>query len=94
MLNLPMVGAIRFAPCSEKAPEGWSSLQTKAGSDDLEGTLLLGAVEGQMRAPGEQTTIGGEVLIEPWRTYVVFKNQGDCVSFVATGGKNEPGKNQ
>jgi hypothetical protein len=23
-----------------------------------------------------------------WRTYGVFKNQGDCVSFVATGGKN------
>jgi hypothetical protein len=23
-----------------------------------------------------------------------FKNQGDCVAFVATGGKNEPGKNQ
>ena len=23
-----------------------------------------------------------------------FLNQGDCVSFVATGGKNEPGKNQ
>ena len=22
-----------------------------------------------------------------------FKNQGDCVSFVATHGKNEPGKN-
>jgi hypothetical protein len=27
-----------------------------------------------------------------WRTYVVFKNQGDCVSFVATGAKNPPGK--
>jgi hypothetical protein len=27
-----------------------------------------------------------------WRTYGVFKNQGDCVSFVATGGKNPPGK--
>ena len=25
-----------------------------------------------------------------WRTYGVFKNQGDCVSFVATGGKNQP----
>jgi hypothetical protein len=25
-----------------------------------------------------------------WRTYGVFKNQGDCVSFVATGGKNPP----
>ena len=27
-----------------------------------------------------------------WRTYSLFKNQGDCVSFVATGGKNPPGK--
>jgi hypothetical protein len=27
-----------------------------------------------------------------WRTYGVFKNQGDCVSFVATGGKNPPGE--
>jgi hypothetical protein len=27
-----------------------------------------------------------------WQTYGIFKNQGDCVSFVATGGKNPPGK--
>lgn len=28
-----------------------------------------------------------------WMNYgTTFKNQGDCVSFVATGGKNEPGK--
>jgi hypothetical protein len=26
-----------------------------------------------------------------WRQYGVFKNQGDCVSFVVTGGKNPPG---
>lgn len=25
-----------------------------------------------------------------WQAYGVFKNQGDCVSFVATGGKNQP----
>jgi hypothetical protein len=25
-----------------------------------------------------------------WRTFGVFKNQGDCVSFVATRGKNQP----
>jgi hypothetical protein len=26
-----------------------------------------------------------------WRSFgSVFKNQGDCVSFVATGGKNSP----
>ena len=30
---------------------------------------------------------------EGWRAYGIFKNQGDCVSFVETGGKNEPGKN-
>lgn len=26
-----------------------------------------------------------------WKAYGVFKNQGDCVSYVATGGKNPPG---
>ena len=26
-----------------------------------------------------------------WKTFGVFKNQGDCVSFVATGGKNPRG---
>jgi hypothetical protein len=26
-----------------------------------------------------------------WRSYGVFKNQGDCVSYAATGGKNPPG---
>ena len=25
-----------------------------------------------------------------WHNYAGFKNQGDCVSFVATGGKNQP----
>jgi hypothetical protein len=25
-----------------------------------------------------------------WQSYSTFKNQGDCVSFVATGGKNPP----
>ena len=27
-----------------------------------------------------------------WKSYGLFKNQGDCVSFVATHGKNPPGK--
>jgi hypothetical protein len=25
-----------------------------------------------------------------WKNFLGFKNQGDCVSFVATGGKNQP----
>lgn len=28
-----------------------------------------------------------------WEAYGVFKNQGDCVSYVATQGKNDPGQN-
>ena len=32
----------------------------------------------------DQCTNGG------WQTFGVFKNQGDCVSFVATKGKNQP----
>jgi hypothetical protein len=27
-----------------------------------------------------------------WRTYGVFKNQGDCLSYVATKGKNRPAR--
>ena len=29
-----------------------------------------------------------------WETFGVFNNQGDCVSYVATSGKNEPGQNE
>jgi hypothetical protein len=27
-----------------------------------------------------------------WKSFGVFKNQGDCISFVATGGRNPPGR--
>ena len=36
----------------------------------------------------EQCTKGGAL------TFGIFKNQGDCVAFVQTQGKNEPGQNQ
>jgi glutamyl endopeptidase len=36
-------------------------------------------------ASAEQCRDGG------WRTFAYFKNQGDCVSFVATGGRNRGG---
>src|SRR4051794_7090721 len=29
-----------------------------------------------------------------WAAFLIFKNQGDCVAFVETEGKNEPGQNQ
>lgn len=33
----------------------------------------------------EQCKSGG------WKVFGIFKNQGDCVSYVASGGKNPPG---
>jgi hypothetical protein len=35
-------------------------------------------------------TTNGQCKKGGWRDFKVFKNQGDCVSFVATGGKNPP----
>jgi hypothetical protein len=50
------------------------------------GARSLGALAFQdsrcLPASKDQCKNGG------WRAYGVFKNQGDCVSFVATGGKN------
>jgi hypothetical protein len=31
-----------------------------------------------------------DCMNDGWQSYGVFKNQGDCVSFVASGGKNPP----
>lgn len=27
-----------------------------------------------------------------WQAFGIFKNQGDCVSYIATGGKNKPAR--
>jgi hypothetical protein len=35
-------------------------------------------------------TTKDECKDDGWQSDGVFKNQGDCVSFVATGGKNPP----
>ena len=44
--------------------------------------------------PPPQTlpTSTSQCLNGGWQTFKVFKNQGDCVSFVATKGKNPPSK--
>jgi hypothetical protein len=42
------------------------------------------AVEALLPTTKDECKNGG------WQSFGVFKNQGDCVSFVATGGKNKP----
>lgn len=44
----------------------------------------------------EVPTTAGDCKNGGWKSFdgsYTFRNQGDCVSFVATGGKNEPGQN-
>jgi hypothetical protein len=40
--------------------------------------------------PDPLPTSAEECTKDGWEAYGIFKNQGDCVSFVATGGRNEP----
>jgi hypothetical protein len=35
-------------------------------------------------------TTKADCMTNGWQAYGVFNNQGDCVSYVATGGKNQP----
>jgi hypothetical protein len=58
------------------------------GSADLTNITFNGTTEVPVTAPTsmDQCKNGG------WKTFTSpsFKNQGDCVSYVATGGKNQP----
>ena len=60
--------------------------------------LLVFAAVGQAAAKDESppppppTLTTAQCLNGGWQTFGVFKNQGDCVSFVATKGKNPPAK--
>ena len=62
---------------------------------DVEGTADLTNVtlNGQVQVPAPTTpTSKDQCKNGGWKTFTnpAFKNQGDCVSFVATGGKNLP----
>jgi hypothetical protein len=46
--------------------------------------------EQTLERPCQLPTKKDECRNGAWKTFGVFKNQGDCVSFVATGGKNPP----
>jgi hypothetical protein len=56
------------------------------GFIELDGIRIERTLERPCQLPTtkDQCTNGG------WRSFGVFKNQGDCVSFVATKGKNQP----
>jgi hypothetical protein len=54
------------------------------GTLDESATLITGVGGRPLPTIKDQCKHGG------WKNFPQFKNQGDCVSFVATGGKNPP----
>jgi hypothetical protein len=63
------------------------ALHPKSPATVVAGDAPFGVAVSPPRVPTskDQCANGG------WRNFPGFKNQGDCVSFVATKGKNPPG---
>jgi hypothetical protein len=57
---------------------------TNADLNESANLVIEGSGSPPPRTSKEQCKNGG------WRSFGKFKNQGDCISFVATGGKNPP----
>jgi hypothetical protein len=53
-------------------------------------TVTIADNDGPTPVPGTMPTSKDQCKNGGWQTFGVFKNQGDCVSWVATGGKNPP----
>jgi hypothetical protein len=74
-----------YGPASEQFLEFWVTPGT--WNDQCDCVQPGFVVEYEAPTNMDQCKQGG------WQAYGVFENQGDCVSFVASGGKNEPGRN-
>jgi hypothetical protein len=68
--------------CSSFPPSWGGLVQTVSGVNDL-GDIVVHDAQ-PLPTSKDECKNGG------WKAYGVFKNQGDCVSFVATAGKNPP----
>jgi hypothetical protein len=71
------VGGAAFASLASPPTTTWVSFDTPVDLAFKTYVLLPPTTKGQCKKGG-------------WRDFEVFKNQGDCVSWVATGGKNPP----
>jgi hypothetical protein len=72
----------------------WRQFDMDFDQDPNEPTILTGTAVIDRPCTGT-VIVGRPTTVEQcksggWRQYGVFRNQGDCVSFVATGGRNQP----
>jgi hypothetical protein len=66
-----------------RSPDDCSRVPNRVGALVGSGDIVVTDVRPLPRTKDECINGG-------WRSYGIFKNQGDCVSFVASGGKNPP----
>jgi hypothetical protein len=96
--GIPVFGLVTFEVTDNTGlgvPDVISSIPTSRSPGDC--SPLVGAVFGDVLS-GDIVVVDAPPLPTSkqqcknggWRSFGVFKNQGDCVSFVATGGKNPP----
>jgi hypothetical protein len=72
--------------CSSNASVSGCSISSGAGT-----LTMAGAKAGDAEVTITYTPVTMEGCKKGgWQSFGVFKNQGDCVSYVATGGKNAP----
>lgn len=71
-------------------PRGYAAIPEPAVNDIITVNPSTGTIdESATFVPALPTTVD-QCLKGGWQTFGVFKNQGDCVSFVATAGQKQP----
>ena len=87
--------AATLAAAGNQVPFPTGTIQSISILIDVQGTADISniTVNGQLQVPAPTTpTSKDQCKHGGWKNFTnpAFKNQGDCVSFVATGGKNQP----
>jgi hypothetical protein len=87
--------AATLAAAGNQVPFPTGTIQSISILIDVQGTADITniTVNGQLQVPAPTTpTSKDQCKHGGWKNFTnpAFKNQGDCVSFVATGGKNQP----
>lgn len=86
LISAPGDTYVYAGPFSSQPSVG-TVISTNSESNRL---LNISATLTDMTLPPALPTTNADCLNGGWERFEVFKNQGDCVSFVATGGKNPP----
>ncbi len=79
--NVLTGGVVEYTTFVPQPPVGATFTPTNSQTSDLNISAVLSAA---LPTTKDECKNGG------WQSFDVFKNQGDCVSFVATGGTNPP----